>query len=344
MIITRRHALAGASAAIAAGAFGGPAAAQASEVVVGTWGGDYGALLQSEIDQPLMKPMGISVSQDIANNDPRRTKLMAEKGSRRSSMDVACMNDIDSYTLSQAGILETVPTDQVPRTAEVLPVFKKPHSIPHIYSAMVVLYNPDKITTPPKSYADLFDPKYAGRVGYSDILYSFNMAAANIGAGGTPNDFSAGRKALLELKKQNPRVYPSNEALAAALKSEEVWISTMWLARGFMWKKGGIPIAWAVPEEGAIPILFEAGVPKNSRAKDAAFKYLNAMLDPKAQVAFAGKMGYVPTVKDAKLPEDLAKEISLTEAQQAKLRPLDYEFMQKERGQILDFWNKEFKA
>ena len=56
-----------------------------------------------------------------------------------------------------------------------------------------------------------------------------------------------------------------------------------------------------------MPILFEAAVPKNSRAKDGAWKYLNAMLDPKAQVAFADKMGYVPTVKDAKLPDDLAK-------------------------------------
>jgi putative spermidine/putrescine transport system substrate-binding protein len=344
MSITRRNTLAAAAAAFGAAALPREAKAQSAEIVVGTWGGDYGALLQSEIDEPLVKPLGISVSQDIANNDPRRTKLIAEKGSRRSSMDVACINDIDSFTLNQQGILEQVPEAQVPRLAQVIPALKKPHSIPHIYSAMVVIYNPDKIKTPPKSYADLFDPKYKGRVGYSDILYSYNVAAANIGGGGKPDDMTEGKKLLMKLKENEPKIFPSNEALAAALKSEEVWISTMWLARGFMWKKAGIPIAWSVPEEGALPILFEAAVPKNSRAKDAAWKYLNAMLDPKAQVAFAEKMGYVPTVKDAKLPADLAKEISLTEAQQNKLRPLDYDFMQKERGAILDFWNKEFKG
>ena len=345
MSINRRHALAGTAAFAAATAL--PPAArgqQSSDIVVGTWGGDYGALLQSEIDEPLMKPLGINIAQDIASNDPRRTKLIAEKGSRRSSMDVACINDIDSFILSEQGILETVPESGVPRLSEVLPVFKKPHSIPHIYSALVVIYNPDKIKTPPKGYADLFDPQYKGRVGYSDVLYNWNIAAANIAGKGKPNDMSEGRKLLMELKKTEPKVFPSNEALAAALKSEEVWISSMWLARGFMWKKGGIPVAWSVPEEGAIPILFEAAVPKNSRAKDGAWKYLNAMLDPKAQVAFADKMGYVPTVKDAKLPEELARGISLTEAQQAKLRPLDYEYMQKERGAILDFWNKEFKG
>ncbi|KMO31661.1 ABC transporter substrate-binding protein [Methylobacterium variabile] len=345
-MITRRtlmaRSLAGGAALGLAGTL--PARAQSSSIVVGTWGGDYGALLQQNIDVPLLKPQGIEVSQDIANNDPRRTKLISEKTSRRGSMDVACINDIDSYMLSQLGVLETVPSAEVPRLAEVLDVFAKPHSIPHIYSALVVLYNPGKVTTPPKSYADIFDPKYKGRVGFSDILTSYNMAGANIGAGGTPSDFTKGKAALMDLKKLGPKVYPSNEALAAALKSEEVWLSIMWLARGFMWKQAGIPVEMAVPEEGAVPILFEAGVPKNSRAKDGAFKYLNAMLDPKAQVAFAQKMGYVPTVKDAKLPEDLARQISLTEAQQAKLRPLDYATMQQQQAAFTDFWNKEFKA
>ena len=344
MTLNRRYVLAGGASALGLASRTPPAVAQSSQVVVGTWGGDYGSLLKSQIDEPLLKPLGIEVSQDIANNDPRRTKLIAEKGSRRGSMDVACINDIDSYALGQAGILDTVPASDVPRLSSVLPAFAKPHSIPHIYSAMVVLYNPSKITTPPKSYADLFDPKYKGRVGYSDILYTYNMAAANIAAGGKPDDFTAGNQLLMELKKNDPKVYPSNEALAAALKSEEVWISTMWLARGFMWKKAGIPIAWTIPDEGALPILFEAGVPKNSRAKDGAWKYLNAMLDPVAQTAFADKMGYVPTVKDAKLPADLAQQISLTEAQQGQLRPLDYEYIQRERTAILDFWSKEFKG
>ena len=341
MIISRRTALVGSAAAMAASR---SAHAQAAQVVVGTWGGDYGALLQSTIDGPLIKPMGIEVTQDVANNDPRRTKLIAEKGSRRSSMDVACINDIDSYTLAQQGVLEDVPRGDVPRLSAVLPVFVKPHTVPHIYSALVVLYNPSKVTTPPTRYSDLFDPKYKGRVGYSDILYSYNMAAATIAGGGPMNDFAAGRKLLMGLKANDPKVYPSNEALAAGLKSEEVWLTTMWLARGFMWKKAGIPVEAAIPEEGAVPVLFEAGVPKNSRSKEAAWKYLNAMLDPVAQVAFADRMGYVPTVKDAKLPEDLAKQISLSEAQQAKLHALDYGYMQAERGPILDFWNKEFKA
>lgn len=346
MSMTRRHALAGSAAlagstALPKGALGQPS----TELVVGTWGGDYGALLQSEIDERLMKPLGISVSQEIGNNDPRRTKLIAGKGAPQSSMDVACINDVDGYILDQQGVLETVPEADVPRLAEVVPLFRKQYCVPHIFSALVLVYNPDKIKTPPKGYADLFDPQYKGRVGFSDSLYSWNVAAANIAGNGKSDDMSEGKRLLLELKKNEPKVFASNEALSAGLRSEEVWISTMWLARAFMWKKGGgFPIAWSVPDEGSIPLVFEAGVPKNAKAKDAAWKYLNALLDPQAQIAFSEKLGYLPTVRDAVLPDDLAREIGFTEHDRTKLRPLDYAFMQKERGGILDFWNKEFKG
>lgn len=344
MSITRRRAIAGAGAAAGAAMLPRPGRAQSTGLVVGTWGGDYGALLQSMIDEPLMRPLGIVVTQDISNNDPRRAKLIAEKGETYSSIDVACLNDIDTFMLTELGVLETVPAEAVPRTSEVLAILKNQTTIPHLYSVMAVLYNPAKVPAPPVSWIDLFNPAYAGRIGFSDVLYNFNIAAMNMGVGGQSDDFGPGRKALLDLKANDVRTFPSNEALGAALRAEEIWITFMWQARGFLWRRAGIPVAWSVPREGTFPLLFEAGVPRNARAKEAAWKYLDAMLDPKVQVAFSEKLGYMPTVRDAELPPDLAREIGMEEARRARLRPIDYEAMQRERGAMLEFWNKEFKG
>ena len=341
MILRRRSLLAGAAATPLVAS---SAARAEDNLVVGTWGGDYGALLQQLVDTPLMQPKGVSVSQDIGNNDPRRTKLLAERGSRRGSMDVACISNIDTYLLTKAGVLDAVDSAAVPRKSAVLPVFNKPDTVPHIYSALAVVYNPDKIKTPPASFSDVLDPKYKGKASLVDIQYIYNILALNLGVGGKMNDLSAGMKALMDWKATNPRIYPSNEALAEGLKSEETWISLMWVARGFMWKQSGIPVAWSLPDAGSIPVLFEAGVPRNARNKDTAFKYLDAMLDPKAQAGFALKMGYVPTVKDAILPGDLATQIGLTDKQQSSLHDLDYAFMQEQQGAIQGFWEKQFKA
>jgi putative spermidine/putrescine transport system substrate-binding protein len=320
------------------------ARAEAGQVVVGTWGGDYGQLLSDLIDKPLLAPKGIEVLQDVANADPRKTKLLAERQSRRGSMDVACLSDSDAYIVTSMNAFEPVDDKKVPRLDKVFPELRTETAVPHIYSAQVILYNVNQVKTPPTAYADLWDPKWRGKVGLVDILYLANTLAAALAGGGGVSNFDPAEQKLMELRSLDVKIYPSNEALAAALKSEEVWLTTMWLARGFMWKKAGVPLSHVVPKEGAASIIFEASVPRNARNKEGGFAYLDAMLEPKAQVAFADKMGYVPTVSDAILPEDIARQVALGEGDRTKLLKPDYKYQAERSQRTLDFWNKQFKG
>jgi putative spermidine/putrescine transport system substrate-binding protein len=329
-MISRRHFLTATAGAAALASNMTVASADAGQVVVGTWGGDYGQLLSDLIDKPLLAPKGIEVVQDVAVADPRKTKLLAERESRRGSMDVACLSDVDAYLVASMNTFETIDAARVPRLDKVFAELRTETAIPHIYSAQVILYNTNQVKVPPVGYADLWDPKWKGRVGLADVLWSANTLAAALAGGGGVSNLDPAEKKLMEWRSLDVKIYPSNEALAAALKSEEVWLTVMWLARGFMWKKSGIPLSHVMP--------------RNARNKDGGFTYLNAMLDPKAQIAFADKMGYVPTVTDAALPEDLAKQVSLSEADRAKLLRPDYKYYAERSPRTLDFWNKQFKG
>jgi putative spermidine/putrescine transport system substrate-binding protein len=344
-MISRRHLLsAGAGAATMLVSNARLARAESSQVVVGTWGGDYGQLLSDLVDKPILAPKGIEVLQDVANAEPRKTKLLAERQSRRGSMDIACLSDSDHYILDGTDTFEAIDPARISRFDKVFPELRTKTAIPHIYSAQVILYNVNQVKTPPTSWADLWDPKWRGRVGLVDILFPNNTMMAALAGGGSLSNYDPAEKKLMELRSLDAKVYPSNEALAAALKSEEVWLTSMWLARGFMWKKAGIPLSHVVPKEGAVSIVFEASIPRNARNKDAGYSYLDAMLDPKAQVAFADKMGYVPTVSDAVLPEEIAKQVSLSESDRARLLKPDYKYHTERMQRTLDFWNKEFKG
>ena len=46
---------------------------------MGTWGGDYARLLRENIDDPILKPAGIEIVQDIGDESPRVSKLYAQK-------------------------------------------------------------------------------------------------------------------------------------------------------------------------------------------------------------------------------------------------------------------------
>ena len=55
----------------------------------------------------------------------------------------------------------------------------------------------------------------------------------------------------------------------------------IWLARTFMWRNGGFPVTGHFPKEGSILYVSGMVVPKNAPDKDAAYKYMNAMLEPR---------------------------------------------------------------
>jgi putative spermidine/putrescine transport system substrate-binding protein len=338
-----RRALLGGAASLGV-AEAAPRARAAGQVIVGTWGGDYAKLLAQNIDKPILAPQGIEVLQDVGTQDARRTKLTAERASRRGSMDVACLSDIDLFAMSQLNIWEPLDEKKVPNLAHVQKGLRTPYAIPHIVSGKVMLYVPSKVPAAPAGFIDMWDPKWKGRVGLVDIQWMYVIMLANLAHGGPMNDMKAGMKALMDLKKLEPKMYPSNEALAVALKGEEVWIAPMWLARGVFWRKGGINIETAVPKEGAIAYVSGAAVPKNAPNKGNGLAYLNAMLDPRAQVGFAESMSYAPTVDNAPVPAPLMKQIGFTPEQQANLKYPDFEFLAKNMSTMLDFWNKEFKA
>ena len=315
----------------------------AGEVVVGTWGGDYQNLLQQNIG-PIVEKEGIKVVFDTGSAVPRLTKLRAEVNSRRGSMDVALLGDLDMYDAAQAQALMPLTPKEVPNLSQAFEQFVTPYSIPHIFSAMVLVYNTEKFPKPPESLQAIYDPQNKGRFGMSDILFNFNGLFLGLAEGKKATSFEPGKKMLLELLAQQPKVFPSNEAVAAAFKSGEIWFSCMWKARALQWRNAGLPLSFVIPSEGGIPVTFEGAVARNARNSANGLKYLDAMLAPEGQVKFAQSMGYAPTVRNAQLPADLQASVGFSDAEVKRIHGYDMSALSKGKNDFLEFWNKEFKA
>ena len=100
--------------------------------------------------------------------------------------------------------MEAIDEAKVPNLAHVLPNLRSPYYAPHIWSPQVIIYNPDKVKEPPKTFTDLLDPKYKGRVGVGDINYFYIMMAAALAATGDVNkvDDAGGQGAGGEAERQ----------------------------------------------------------------------------------------------------------------------------------------------
>jgi putative spermidine/putrescine transport system substrate-binding protein len=339
-MINRRTAIAG-SAALAAF----PAAAEDNKrIVIGTWGGDYSRLLTKNIDTPLLAPKGWELIHDEAGDPQRRAKMVAEKALRRGTSDIQGLSAANMYDMNEQGVLEQIDYSKLANAKNLIPEMKYPFGVGHIYSGKVILFNPKLIATPPTSFADTLDPKHGSKLGIIDIQYQYTLIAAGLASGGTMSNVDPGKERLVACKKAGARIYPSNEALAQALKTEEIALCIMWKARAVQWQNAGINVETVAAKEGVPMYVSGFGMPKNSPNKAGAYVWLDAMLDASAQEGFAKDMGYNPTVTNAKVPDDIRKRIGFTDEEQKRLKDLDYGYLSKNDAAFQDWWNKSFKA
>ncbi len=334
----------GAAAGMAAlGPFGRARAQAAGKVVVGTWGGDYSKLLSKNIDTPLLAPKNYEVVHDIGGDPERRAKMRAEARLPRGTSDVQGLSAAQMFEMSAAELTLPVDYAKIPNAKNLVPQMKYPYGIGHIYSGKVILYNP-KLVSAPTSFADCLDPKHGAKLGIIDIQYQFTMMAAGIASGGSMTNYDPGKERLLACKKAGAKIYPTNEALAAALKNEEIALCIMWKARAVQWQKAGINVETVAPKEGVPLYISGFVIPKNAPNKDGAHAWLNAMLEPSAQEAFAEDMGYNPTVTNAKVPAETQKRIGFNADEQKRLVDLDYGYLAQNDAALKEWWDKVFKG
>jgi putative spermidine/putrescine transport system substrate-binding protein len=342
---TRRHTLGLGLGALAAPAILRPAHAEGGRVVVGTWGGDYARLLAKNVEDPILKPKGFDVAQDQQNDTPRRSKMFAEKRLPRGTSDIQAFSAAFMYEMNEAETCEKIDYSKLSNAANIIPAMKYPYGVGHIYSGKVAVYNPKLIPEAPKGFKEAFDPKHGNKIGIIDIQYQWVMAAAAMAAkGGKVTDYEAGKEVLLALKKAGARIYPTNEAFAQALKTEEIGIGIMWKARVVQWQNAGINVQSVAPIEGVPMYISGFVIPKNAPNKDGGYAYMNAMLEKSAQDNFAIDMGYNPTVNNAVVAPDLQKRIGFTAEEQSRLVDLDYAYLAKNDAALKEWWDKVFKA
>ncbi|MBN9264432.1 extracellular solute-binding protein [Hyphomicrobium sp. CS1BSMeth3] len=319
-----------------------PALANDKRVVFGTWGGDSERILRETMAVVAKERYGIEVVFDVGTPSARKTKLIAQASRPRNTMDIPWLVDSDMYQMSARKIVKNIVPADIPNYENLIEDFRTDYSVPNCYGALVLVYN--NSVTPPASIKDLWRKEYAGQIGVTDLSYDKIIPMASVAFGGSTSNYAPGYEALLELKKNGVRVYASNEAVGAALKSGEVKIALMWKGRAYTWQQQGVPISYVTPSEGAYPTFFVMGVTSNTGVPELANQVLGAALDPEVQVAVARVIGQVPTVKNAKLPPDLEAGIGFSEADRAKFIKADHAYAAEKASEAREFWNQKFKG
>lgn len=343
----RRSFLAGTAAVTFASVGGAKVARAAGQIVVANWGGDWNDRTVTFFEAPIVEKAGYTVVRDLDGYDQRRTKILATRRLPRGTLDVSHMDDAGAFELGAQDALEEIDESMVPRLKDVLPQLKLKYFVPWQYSGWVIGYNPGKVKDVPKSWADLWNPKYKGMIGLSDAHWFHHMevAALKIGKSLETVDIPALKASMAEMKKAvDPKIYPNHLQQAQALKNEEILIGTNYKARLLQFASEGANLQTSYPEEGAINQIFGFVLPKKQLNPEGAKFYVNALLDPEGLAGIIQKSFYSPANTKTVLTDDAKKKIAFTEDEQKRLHNRNHAFWLKNRAELLDWWNKEFKS
>ncbi|MFE1599214.1 ABC transporter substrate-binding protein [Methylobacterium sp. ID0610] len=188
--------------------------------------------------------------------------------------------------------------------------------IPFHLTPWGIMYNPDKVEEP-KSWTDLWNPKYKGRVSMWDVYYdAYIMAGVVTGKGPSVEE---GIKAWAP-HKANIGAWVNSPTMEEDLVHRgEIWLAPHWGSWTAMAKSQGKNVAFTIPKEGAVQWTGHMQVCAgfSPAVTELTQRYLNTWLSDACQRAWIERGFYSPASSRVAIPEAMKSNPAIVSAADA---------------------------
>ncbi|MGE7368883.1 ABC transporter substrate-binding protein [Neorhizobium sp. NPDC001467] len=292
----------------ATAAFAGQASA--ADMVFTSWGGTTQDAQKQHWADTFSAEGGVNVTQD-GPTDYGKLKAMVE--SNNVAWDVVDVEGDYAVQAGNAGLLEKLDFSIIDKT-KLDPRFVTDYSVGSFYYSFVIGCNKDAVDACPKSWADLFDvAKFPGKRTFYKWSAPGVIEAALLADGVPadklyPLDLDRAFKKLDTIKSEIVW-WDSGAQSQQLLASAEAPFGSFWNGRLTALAQTGVTVetSWTNNITAADALV----VPKGTKNKEAAMKFIANATSGKAQAEFATMTGYAPINTDSPklMDEDLRKTL-----------------------------------
>jgi len=261
-------------------------ASHADEIRVLNWQG-YGTDIEWAV-AAFKEATGHTVVHDYFNSEQETlTKLRTNP----EAYDVVVINSSFLPQVQAADLLEPIDTSKVANIKDVDPSFTENaglnaggalHGVPWTWGLTSFAISNTDFDSPPTSMEALWDDNLKGRVSIRDDA----VEAIQFGALATGQDINdikdidAVKTKLQSLMPQIKTFWGSENDWNQFMAAGDFAVATYWSGSASRSIAKGLDVTFVVPDEGAIGWLDGLAVPSGSKNKDAAYAFINWMIDP----------------------------------------------------------------
>ena len=302
----------GALTLFAAPPLSSPAAAQSKGFVSTIFGGVYEQQYRKWILDSFEKTTGAKVTLKLGAPGEWFTSAVVNRS--RPEIDMLLLPYPDSIRAVVEDIGIELKQSEIPNLKDIIPFWWDQYNRKAVgldYVSYGIGYRTDLVKTPPTSWADIWNPEYAGKLSLPSAnqagLWQMIVAAAKIN-GGSETNLDPGFKALRELKGRVRKYFRSSPETVQLLETGEVAVMAMGTDINlYSLVDANKPVKFIIPKEGAMVGMVSYHIAKNTPNQDLCKQLINHALSKEVQEGFCSAMGAGPVTKDAEL-HGIAKE------------------------------------
>jgi spermidine/putrescine-binding protein len=241
---------------------------------------------------------GIKVNYDTySSNEEMLAKLQAGA----SGYDVVIPSDYTIAIMVKQGMLDTIDLSQIPNFKNIDKTFTNrdydpgnKYTVPYQWGTTGLIYEKANVPFEPKSYADLWDPAFKGRlVLLDDEREVMGMALEVLGYDLNATDSSQLQQAEQKLVELKPNILKfDSDTPENSIINGEAWAGLVYNGNASLAYAEDHNVVYICPPEGCVIWIDNLAIPKGAPHKDAALKFLDFVLDPEQSFLISQEFPY----------------------------------------------------
>ncbi|MCZ2126956.1 MAG: spermidine/putrescine ABC transporter substrate-binding protein [Anaerolineales bacterium] len=228
---------------------------------------------------------GVKMNVDyFSSNEELYSKVSL--GASVNPYDVIHPSDYMIGVLMREGLLQKLDKTRLPNLANLDADLIKAYGAsldylaPYQMGTQAIIYNAETVNPAPTAWADLWNPAYKGRiVAVEDSRVIIGAALLTLGYDVNdtdPSHLAQAKQKLLELMP-NIRVFDADSP-KTALIAGDVDLGIVWNGEAFLTQSEDPRFEYVFPKEGSITFYDGMGISPNAPHADAAYAWLNYLL------------------------------------------------------------------